>query len=144
MRPQSIILFERLYLASIAVTAINAWLTYDRTIAQVERDPSLSALGWGAGAFTLILVLGLLVSLLLYYFIAYRANAVAKWVLVAFTVIGFLGLPGALAAATGAALASLVLMHLLALAAIVMLFRPDARQWFAGTDTADDGPPSAD
>ena len=82
MRPKSIILFERLYLASIAVTAINTWLTYDRTLGQMERDPTLGALGWGAGMFMAVLAVSLLVSLLLYYLVAYRANVIAKWVLV--------------------------------------------------------------
>ncbi|MGB3378193.1 hypothetical protein [Allopontixanthobacter sediminis] len=142
MRPKSIILFERLYLASIAVTAINTWLTYDRTLGQMERDPTLGALGWGAGMFMAVLAVSLLVSLLLYYLVAYRANVIAKWVLVAFTAFGLLGVPGAFATLAGAELVTVLLLNLLALAAVVMLFRPDARDWFADS-YGSDGDPSA-
>lgn len=144
MRPKSIILFERLYLASIATGVVITILTYERTIAQIGREPSMAALGWGAGTFVIIFAISMAVSLLLYYLIAYRANVIAKWVLVAFTAIGFLGLRGAISAPDGLELAAVVLMNLLALGAVIMLFRGDARSWFAGNGAPDDGTTSAD
>ncbi len=144
MRPKSIILFERLYLASIATGLVNTILTYDHSIRQIQQEPSMAALGWGAGAFVIIFALSILVSLLLYYLIAHRANVIAKWVLVAFTAFGFLGLPAAFSTAGGAELITVVLINLFALGAVIMLFRADAKEWFAGSGVPDDGNSCAD
>ena len=57
MRPKSIILFERVFLASILFTAIDAYLSFDDTLAQMQRDSAVVALGWGAGVLMVAAVL---------------------------------------------------------------------------------------
>ncbi len=138
MRPNSIILFERLYLASLAIGLVNIVSSFDRTVAQFQANPAVAQLGWGGGTVMALSAFGIGISLLLWYFIARSPSAIAKWILVIFTALGLLGLPGQLASSGGMALALLVLVNLLQLAAVVMLFRADTKPWFAGeADTAD-------
>lgn len=136
MRPNSILLFERLYLASLVIGIVNLVMSYDRIVAQIQMDPAVAQLGWGAGAVVVMFVLGLAVSLVLWYFIARRGSSIAKWFLVAFTAIGLLSLPTTLANSNGPALIMAVVINVLQLAAVVMLFRADAKPWFSHKDTS--------
>ena len=129
MRPKSIILFERLFLVSVALTALDAFLSFDDTLAQMKRDPAMVSLGWGAGTLTITAVLYVLVLLALYYFIARRASNLAKWVLTVIVLLGLSALPRSFALQSGAELVIVVAGSLLALAAVVFLFLPDARNW---------------
>ena len=52
MRPPSIIMFERLFLASLALSAIQFFIGYDAMIAEMEREPAFQQLGIGGGALT--------------------------------------------------------------------------------------------
>ena len=132
MRPQSIVLFDRLFLASLVIGLINAILTYDSVVAATAGDPTLQQIGWGGGAVIVVMAISLLIPLLLWYLIAWRASNIAKWVLVVMTAIGlfFIGFdPDNLTSLSN--LASLA-TTLLQVVAIVMLFRADARAWLEG------------
>lgn len=129
MRPKSIILFERLFLASILLTAISAFLSFDQTLAQLETDPAFRALGWGSAGLTTAAIGYVIVLLLLDYLIAHRASIVAKWVLVLLTVLSMTTLPEAFAVQFGPPLILAVLTNLCTLAAVIMLFMTDARNW---------------
>lgn len=129
MRPKSIVLFDRIFLASLALAALNTFLSFDETLNQINADPAMADLGIGAGFIVAISAFSLGISLLLWYFIAHRASNTAKWILVIMTVAGFaiigfdpeqtLSLANILSFVTA----------LLSLAAIVILFRSDARVW---------------
>ena len=136
MRPTSIVLFERLFLLSLAIALVNGFLQYDALVAQVGNDPALAQLGWGSGAILVVMAISLLIPLLLWYFIARRASNIAKWILVVMTLLGLLFVnldPGQLGSLAGIASLAVTILQLVA---IVLLFRPDARAWLS--DDADD------
>jgi hypothetical protein len=133
MRPKSIILFERLFLIFIVLTAVSAYLSYGQTLAQIEANTDFKALGWGGAAVTITAILYVVFLLLLYYLIARRASVIAKWILVLVTVLSMTTLPGAIAVQSGVPLILAVLTNLSALAAIILLFFPDARAWLGST-----------
>ncbi len=139
MRPGSIILFERLFLASIALTALDAILSFDNSVARMERDTAMAALGWGAGALAITAVIYVLALLALGYFIARRASNSAKWVLTLIVLLGLTALPRAFAVQSGAELAIVAAANLLALAAVACLFLPDTRKWLGSQPHERDG-----
>ena len=136
MRPTSIVLFERLFLLSLAIALVNGFLQYDALVAQVGNDPALAQLGWGSGAILVVMAISLLIPLLLWYFIARRASNIAKWILVVMTLLGLLFVnldPGHLGSLAGIASLAVTILQLVA---IVLLFRADARAWLS--DDTDD------
>ena len=58
-----------------------------------------------------------------------RASNLAKWVLTVIVLLGLSALPRSFALQSGAELVIVVAGSLLALAAVVFLFLPDARNW---------------
>lgn len=138
MRPQSIRIFEALYLLSIAIGLLVTIITWDDMLANIMSDPQASALGEGfaQGSMMVGVAIGIGFPLLLWYFVARRGSNLARWVLVAFTLIGLafsgLSLAGA-DAPQGLSLASVLSTSLLQIGALVMLFRPDAAAWFNRT-----------
>lgn len=137
MRPKSIILFERLFLASIALTLLSAFLSFDQTLAQMQADPALAALGWGSGALIVTAVCYAAFLLLLDYFIAHRASTIGKWILVLITIFSLTTLIGAFSVQSGVPLALAVLTNVLALAAVITLFFTDARAWLGAKPDAE-------
>ena len=140
VRPPSIVWFERLFLLSLLIASIAMVTSFDTLVAQVEADPALAGLGWGRGAVIAISAISLLLPLVLWYFIARRASAFAKWLLVLLTVAGLLFLEIDIARVTAADTLMTLLVTLLQLVAIVLLFRADARAWLAGEDVVDGTP----
>lgn len=132
MRPKSIILFERFYLASLVIMAINFFWSFDMMVAQIQRDPAMDRLGSGAGVMITIFAASMAISLLLWFFAARRGSAIAKWILVIFAVIGVWSLSSTFTAISSAQLMAPFLVTALQIAATIMLFRADAKPWFAG------------
>lgn len=134
MRPQSIVLFDRLFLASLVLALINAVLAYPTLVEEVEADPALAQIGGGPIVIGVVLA-SLLIPLVLWYFISRRASNIAKWLLVALVAIGlFFGNFSFSDGLTLPAVLGLV-VTLLQVVAIVMLFRADARAWLEGDAT---------
>ena len=140
MRPPSIVMFERLFLASLALSAFNFVVGYDAMIEQVEREPALQQLGLDGGFVTGMFVVGVAIYLLLWFFIARKASTVAKWILVVLSAVGLLSFLASFAtgqvtfdqsAMLGAA------YYALEVAAVVFLFRADANAWFRNEWKAD-------
>ena len=128
MRPQSIVLFDRLFLASLVLALINAVLAYSTLLEEVEADPALAQIGGGPIVIGVVLA-SLLIPLVLWYFISRRASNIAKWLLVALVAGGlFFGEFGFAEGMTVPAILGLV-VTLLQVVAIVLLFRADARAW---------------
>jgi hypothetical protein len=136
VRPQSIVLFDRLFLASLVLALINAVLAYPTLVEEVEADPALAQIGGGPIVIGVVLA-SLLIPLVLWYFISRRASNIAKWLLVALVAIGlFFGNFSFSDGLTLPAVLGLV-VTLLQVVAIVMLFRADARAWLEGDGAAD-------
>ena len=88
MRPRSIEMFEKAFFASLVLGAINTLLSW-RLVAAAASDPTLRAAGVGQGLVLTGVLVGLLLPLLLWYFIARRASVVAKWIYVVLTASAF-------------------------------------------------------
>ena len=138
MRPPSIVLFDRMFLASLIIGVINAVLSFDSMQAELAANPDTAALGWGSGMVIAIIAFSLLIPLLLWYLIAYRASGIAKWILVVLTVGGLLFMGIDLENLLSLATIGTLVVTVLQLVAIVMLFRPDAKSWFDGGAGPDD------
>ena len=140
MRPQSIELFEKVYLGAIAIGLINAVLSWSQVDAMLA-DPRMQAAGLGTGTLVFGLIVGILLPLLLWYFIARRASNVAKWIYVVLTALGLFGFLSSLANP----MVPKGLITLLGAAAVGLqvygawlLFRPDAVAWLDSKGS--DGP----
>lgn len=131
MRPKSIVLFDRMFLASLVIGAINAVLTFNDMMDALATNPNTAPLGWGSGAVVAIIAVSLLIPLLLWHYIAHRASSLAKWILVVLTVGGILFAGVDLTRMGSLSEIAVLAVTVLQIAAIVMLFRPDANAWFA-------------
>ena len=132
MRPASIVNFERLYLGALVIGVINTVLTFETTLAQVEAQPGAESMG--SNIFYISLAIGFLIPILLWYFVARRASVVAKWIVVVLFVLGVFGFLFSFSqpvAPEGIALILGIVSMLMQAAAVWMLFRPDAKAWFA-------------
>ena len=141
MRPQSIELFEKVYLASIAISLVAVAVGWQRLTAESHARLATVSEGTVQGVLigTAVLVFG--IALLLWYYIARKARNVAKWVLVILTALGvyttlkeivFSTVPKDLYFAFNAA------STLLGVYAVWLLFRPDAVAWLKSKGA--DGP----
>lgn len=134
MRPSSIVTFDRLYLVAMLLGLVNSIMSIDRLQTRIEAMPELRAVGIGSGFVYASMAIGLAISLLLWFAVAYRRSVVAKWVLVAFTVLAIVNLPGALRQLGSGGLGVMVSVAVEALRVVALsfLFRADAKAWFAG------------
>lgn len=136
-RPQSIIWFERSFLGAIGIGLVNAALNWSKVQTAVDATPGAGILPSGFLIGTMIV--SLVINLLLWYFAAKRGAVVAKWIIVVFFAIGLLSLVRVLVGGIAAPTMNLFAYAALALQAVAvwMLFRPDAKAWFAGDRTGD-------
>ncbi len=142
MRPSSIILFEKVFLAAIVLGLVNSLLFWG-SMTEVLDDPAVKAAGMGTGFMLFSVVIGAAISLLLWYFIARRASIVAKWIFVVILALGVFGMVANLtnpAIPKGAQLVGGFVSLLLQLYAGWLLFKPDAKIWLEsrGTEGASD------
>lgn len=150
MRPHSIVLFERLYLASIAVGLIFTWQNWTAREALLARSSAAAQFGWLGPATT---AFGLIVAVALWYFVARRGSVVAKWIVTAFAVwaavlvaLYLFGL--ATVAGRSTVIVTGLVQNILYVVAAVMLHRADTRAWFGDalrlSDLDDDDLPAVD
>ena len=140
MRPQSIVRFELAYLGSVVLWLVNLALGWKARLGTLESNPAFAGNPQMAElAQTMMIgttVVMLVLWLLLWYFTARRASEVAKWVIVA-----LFGLPFTLMSyPVVGALSTVLSLAAFALTAysVWLLFRPDARAWFAGDTSESD------
>ena len=131
-RPSSIVRYEQLYLGSFILGLVASALSWQGRAAQLGANPALGNLQWIMPA---ALVVGIVISVTLWYFTARNPSIAAKWVVTVFAALSLLGIARnlyALASGTVPLFATLlaVLVSLLYVAAAVMLFKPDAKIWF--------------
>jgi cytochrome bd-type quinol oxidase subunit 2 len=137
MRPPSIRLFEKLYLLTIALGLVALALSWNSMTGLAQARAGQDAAN---GVLIAAAVLGVLIPLLLLYFIARRGSNVAKWifvVLTAFSVLSFI----AGIANPDLPKDALFILNVVSLGLTLycawLLFRPDARAWLEhrGDDT---------
>ena len=129
MRPNSIVTFERLYLASLVLGLINNLLNWENASQILATDPNAARLG--PGFLVLTMGGGFLVSLLFWYFTARKASSVAKWIITVFFGLGLLALPMSLGSLPSLNLAISGIALIMQGYAVYLVFRPDAKQWFS-------------
>jgi hypothetical protein len=143
-RPPSIVLFERLYLGSLALYLINSAVFWSSNRAIAMSTPQVQASPEAASMVGVIMVASLAItagiSLLFWWLVARQRSTVGKWLVVATEVIGALfGLfalfqlvrgvaPNVPSAALG------IVSTALAVVAAIVLFRPDATAWLGEED----------
>ena len=137
MRPASIVQFGRLFLASIAVSAVADGLAFYAAATAPKVDPLIAKMG--VIPITLFQLVPYLIALGVWYLIVSKRSVFAKWVasglfvlstcIMALTLFkgGFnLGLISLLSWAA----------YLLRAWAVSYLFKPDADEWFAKKPSA--------
>ncbi|WP_226015944.1 hypothetical protein [Novosphingobium sp. FKTRR1] len=135
MRPQSIIRFEQFYVASIVLGLLNTAINFSRFSGQ------MSTTGVPMTFMLVAMAIGLLINVLFLFFIARRASNIARWIFVAISALGLVGLlswPKILATYGPAYFAVSVLATLLNYTAVAFLFRRDAVRWLRSK--GQDGP----
>ena len=131
MRPKAIITFERLFLLSIVLSTIQLAIDAGARIGRVGPITEL-----------VVEAAGIMLSVLLVLLASRRRSNIARWLLVAFTAIGLFAtgadVSRTLRAGEGFDVALLVNLIGIALqtAAVALLFRPEARAWFARREPA--------
>jgi len=136
MKPMSIRRFDLFYLASIALSVVTYVLSYGPMVASVQARTVVAGMQLGAGTVIATMVLSVGLSLLLWFFASQRRAVVAKWIIVAFFVLGLTGIPGLIAGEWTLLKTLSALNLLLEAVAIFYLFQPDAKAWFAERNVA--------
>ena len=133
MRPASIIWFERAVVLLIVLSIANVCLIWDELVAETN--------GAGGGPVLVIVTQGISFGLyaLLAWLTSRRASNIAKWLYVGVNALGFIGLADMSGVvASGAILLALIIAEYgLSAISIGLLFRRDARDWFAGRRPVD-------
>ncbi len=138
MRPSSIITFERLFFISLALGLVGYFVNYDAAMAQLQADPNTAGMEMGGGFMLGAYLFGVAINLLLWYLIARRASNFARWIYAILAGAGAaLTLPSLFATGFSLLTATTLVGIVLTAAMIVMLFRPDASDWFKGEYTND-------
>lgn len=123
MQPQSVTIFERLFLAGVALGVIR--------FAMADFSGNV---GFKIASF----VISTGVFLLLWYFITRKASNIARWILVIIVILSLAELQLILAVPLGLSGMLGLAMIGLQLVAILFLFQRDASAWLAGPN---DGAP---
>ncbi len=134
MRPASIRKFDLFYLGSLALGVVNFFFGFDmmkaQAAAQLAANPSLA--GLDAGTIMIVsFVIGLAINLGLWALISRLRIELVKWILVLFVLWGLVSLPALVSNGITLIVALSLLTYALQIAAIVYLFKPDAKAWFA-------------
>lgn len=156
MRPQSVQSFERFYLISLALVLVQQVVGFLFARDLIADMPGIAGLGGGGEAAVGAVVIGALlfgivtavgVPLLLMWLVSRKRVEVAKWLLLAISVLSVLGwifglvtffaapAPAVLASVPGLQVGILLIDFLseaLGIFALVQLFRPDATAWLRG------------
>ena len=141
MRPQSIELFEKVYLASIAISLVAVAVGWQRLTAESHARLATVSEGTVQGVLIGTAALVFAISLLLWFLVARKASNVAKWSLVALTAWGVYSLLKEIVFSTVPKELDLALnavSTLLGVYAVWLLFRPDAVAWLKSKGA--DGP----
>ena len=135
-KPASIKKFDYLYIGSVLVGLVGLIVGWDGLIAQMNAEFAAQSLApEGNFATTTVItgfVIGTAISLALWFVISVLRIEFVKWILLLFTVWGVFSLVVGIAT-TGFAANQIwgIISTVMSVAAIYMLFQPDAKAWFA-------------
>jgi hypothetical protein len=137
MRPVSIVQFERLFLAALALGALVDALTWHGEVAAAAK-----AYPQFAGIVPLvvpcIMLAAIAIGVALWYFVARRGSVAAKWIVAGWFVVSTVLLAlSVLTLVRGGAFAMPMAIgwvaYLLRAWSVSYLFQPDAEAWFASS-----------
>jgi glucan phosphoethanolaminetransferase (alkaline phosphatase superfamily) len=130
-------MFDRLFLASLAVSAVSAAINWQIIAAELTSQPGMAEIGLGSGFIAGIVAVSFAISLLLWFLVARKASNVAKWILVVLAAISLISLPSLLAGPWDLSNFLGIAAYVLEVAALGFLFRDDARAWLGGEKQSD-------
>lgn len=140
IKPVSIIFFDRLFLGSLILSVLNFLFAWNDVSEKLASTPEFAAMGFGSGFIIGTFAIGMILNLIIWYFISARASKIAKWILVVFFAIGLLSMLSNLnnpLGPQGLSLGIAIIITAIQGAAVYMLFRPDAAAWFNRTPPID-------
>ena len=132
-KPDSIIFFDRLFLGGLVLGVLNFMFAWSDTSAKLTSSPEFAATGFGTGFLIASFAIGMIINLIIWYFISAKASKIAKWILVVFFALGLLSMLSNLQnplGPQGLSLAVALVITVIQGAAVYMLFRPDSIAWF--------------
>jgi hypothetical protein len=132
MRPESIRKFDLFYLASIALSVLGFFLSYDAVVADVEAQSAAAGLQMGSGMAIGSFVFGLVLYLLLWFLVSHRRVAIARWLIVLLFLVNLISAPALFAGGFTLVKAVAVLSLVLSAVAIYYLFQPQTKAWLTG------------
>ena len=143
MRPRSIELFEKVYLGGMVFGLIIAALRWDEMSATFNT-PELKSLGAGSGLLIFSIVISVIFSLVLWYFIARRASNIGKWIYVVISAFAVFSVISAMVTPSpnGLMVAGNLITMGLQVFAGWLLFKPDAVAWLESKGADGPGDPS--
>lgn len=127
MRPQSIIIFERLFLAGVVLSIINFAMAYSTLSAGTLAGQNISQVSLIAG-----FCIGIAIYLLLWFMIVRKTSSIARWALVVVIIVGLVGVPAMITPPLDLGKLLGLAVTGLHLVAIIFLFRRDTSAWMAG------------
>lgn len=127
-RPKSILWFERFFIASVITATIDLFIHWEDYAFDEEFDAQAQQI------YTVVMMLGLVVSyavqIVLWYFAAYRASNIARWILVILTALSLLGIAIYIQDYSGSELVFMIVTQCLMFASILFLFLGGSPEWF--------------
>ena len=135
-KPDSIRKFDWLYLGSLAIGLLGLVLGWDSIMTQMNEQMAAEGVALEGSVPTAAIIggalIGTAISLALWFLISVLRIEFIKWILIVFVVYSVFSILGGLAL-TGFDLVQIsgIISTILSIAAIAMLFRADAKAWFA-------------
>ena len=133
-RPQSVVDFERVYIAGLAIDQLTFFLS-PWEIATDHGSPPIPT-GVITGIHVIAWLIVLAIALLLLWLVARRGNPIARgiYVILELAGLGFalLSLEETLATFAVVPASLMIGQNFLAIVALWLILRPDANAWFAG------------
>ena len=129
MRPKSIVMFERVLLAALAIDLVNNLMNWEMISESLTDSwiPPSSVMVLG------VALLPVIVGLIFWYFITRRRSRVAKWLMTLFVAIGVMGFVMTLMRVGSGALTPLVILagisEAMKVFAVSRLFTREAEDW---------------
>lgn len=138
-RPPSIVRFEQCYLGNLVLGFVVLAITWNSRLALFQQNPATAQLSQNAVYASLFggLLVGAVISLVLWYFAARQGSVVAKWIIVVFFALSILGMFYSFStgqSARGLAGVLQIVGYVLYAVAVWLLFKPDSRAWFGEDD----------
>lgn len=136
-KPESMKKFDLFFWGSIALSVIGlvfSWATMQEVMAaELAEAEGVMGEGMMQGVLVVSFVIGIGINIAIWFLISVLRIEFVKWIFIALVVWGLISLPEGVALVGGFGLMHVpgLLATVLSLLAIWMLFRPDAKEWFA-------------